>query len=451
MPEISAGHPTTITKEFIVEQSKEKVTGNEIVVSVDFSETEKALIEAEHRFKDVVHDVTTTRGLKAAKADIGELRTMRTTTDKKRLEAGRVLLAEKAKIDDQAKAIIGRITALEEPLKLQVEAEEARKEAERLAELEKERVRVETITAKINDFRELTGKVAGWPSGRIQAELSRISELHIFDDEYQEYTAQAIDAHDACVARLSQMLADAQGREAEAERVRKLEEQAKAQQEELERLREQAAQAEVQRQREQAQREAEAAEHERQAQAAETLRKANIQARIQEISMIATSDWRIGTEALKDRLDELEVLDPALGNFLFDEFGRQASVTYTAAHDSITGAIAEAERQEAIAAKDRAEQQSRAEEAEQQRQDALNKARESEEAAAKAKAAAEAMRLASLDLRTAAKALADWCVSRGLGGEQVVKDVVAVLDGERPVEKAGKRQATPATRVPRGG
>lgn len=244
---------------------KNESTTTEIVVSVDFSATEKDLTEAEHRFKSVVHDVTTKTGMKAAKADIGVLRTMRTTTDKKRLEVGRVLLAEKAKIDGKAKAIIDRIVALEEPLKLQVEAEEARVEAERLAAIQAEQERVDTITGKINAFRELAGKVAGWPSGRIAVERDKLLSLVITPEEFQEYTPQAMDAWEAACARLDVLLREARVAEEEAERVRQLEEAHRAQQAELEKLRKEAAEAkerEERREREERER-AEASERER--------------------------------------------------------------------------------------------------------------------------------------------------------------------------------------------
>lgn len=382
-------------------------TTTEIVVSADFTETEKALQVAEHKHKDIVHDVTTKQGMKAAKADVSELRTMRTTVDKKRLEVGRVLLAEKAKIDDKAKAIIARISALEEPLKLQVEAEEARVEAERLAVLEAERVRVETILAKIAAFRELPGKVAGWPSSRIAAELTKVQAATVTEDEYQEHTAQAQDAHAACVARLQTMYADAQAREAEAERTRKLEAEHAAQQAELEALRrdkQEAQEREERRLREEKER----------AEARETLRVANIRHQIEMMASLAAADWRAGIDNLKDRLDELDALDPALGNFLFEEFGKEASETYLSARESLTSALDEAVAKDAEQKAEREAQERRAQDAEKARKEAEAKAAKARQDAEKARAAEKAAKLASIGLRDAVVESLQWFSNNGV-------------------------------------
>lgn len=405
---------------------KNESTTTEIVVSVDFSTTEKDLAEAEHRFKSVVHDVTTKQGMKAAKADIGVLRTMRTTTDKKRLEVGRVLLAEKAKIDDKAKAIIGRIIALEEPLKLQVEAEEARVEAERLAAIQAEQERVDTITGKINAFRELAGKVAGWPSGRIAVERDKLLSLVITPEEFQEYTPQAMDAWEAACARLDVLLREARAAEEEAERVRQLEEANRAQQAELEKLRKEAAEAKEREERRER-------EEKERSEAAERERIRIIKGRIEGIAAFQRgNDTHI--VALRDRLANLQSQCPENVNFDYQEFHDQAMQAFKRSLQSLSEAITARETLDAEEAAYKAAQAERERQAEEQRQEALRKAEEARKAAEKAKADAKAERLARIGLRDFVEQAHAWFVQHGEA--EMAEQAAAALANDKKATKA---------------
>lgn len=382
-------------------------TAQELIVAVDFSETEKALQAAEQRFANVVHDVTTKDGMKTAKADVAELRTMRTTTEKKRVEAGRVLLAFKATNDAQAKGIIARISALEDPIKHQIDAEETRIETERLAKIEAERARVEQIMFAINAFRELPGKVAAWPSARIQAELEKIQAVTITAKEFDEFTEQASDAHAACLLRLQGLLADAVAREEAAERARQQEIELAAARERMAKLEREADErrlADERRERE----EREAAERKE----AERVRVIRTQIRV--IEACATSDHRYGVERLSEMLEELERHNPARGLFDFEEFADEAVSAYNAGCESLQSAIAEAtriakekaEREEA----DRADRQRLADEA----AESARKAAAAELARTKAAAEAKAARLASTGLREGVQAALEWFTDNGI-------------------------------------
>lgn len=401
---------------------KNESTTTEIVVSVDFSATEKDLAEAEHRFKSVVHDVTTKTGMKAAKADIGVLRTMRTTTDKKRLEVGRVLLAEKAKIDEKAKAIIGRIVALEEPLKLQVGAEEARVEAERLAAIQAEQERVDTITGKINAFRELAGKVSGWPSGRIAVERDKLLSLIITSEEFQEYTPQALDAWEAACARLDVLLREARAAEEEAERVRQLEEAHRAQQAELEKLRQEAKE-----------REEEAARKAAEAERAEQKRLDEIKARIGGIRAMASDLRGMGMGELEEVQRGLVTMHPDRTG-IYGEWHSQAMEAYTEAYDAISKAIEDRAQRDAKEAAEKAAQAERERQAEAQRQEALRKAEEARKAADKAKADAKAERLARIGLRDFVEQAHAWFVQHG--ETEMAEQAAAALANDKKATKA---------------
>ena len=203
-------------------------TNTELTVLIDFSQTEKDLAEVESQMRNVVHDVTQPKGMKAAKADVSKLRGMRTTVDKVRLEHGRILLAKKKLNDDHAKALIDRIVVLEEPLKLQIDAYEAEQESKKLAAIEAEQTRVQGHRDYINGLRELPGTLVGKPSSRLNLAYDELVEIGVRDCE--EFGDEASDAFAATKARISDMIAAQVKHEAEQEQIRK-------DREELERMR----------------------------------------------------------------------------------------------------------------------------------------------------------------------------------------------------------------------
>lgn len=186
----------------------------------EYSPTAAGLAEIRSRLQGIIYDVTDKRQMEAAKRDRRELVQLRTGLEAKRKELKAPALERSRLIDAEAKDIEVQIRKLEEPIDIQIKAEEARAESERLAKLEAERDRIETIMGMINALRELPGKVSGWPSARIAAELRDVESLSADEAIYEEFTDQAGDALAACAMRLTQLLADAHSREAEAERVR---------------------------------------------------------------------------------------------------------------------------------------------------------------------------------------------------------------------------------------
>lgn len=404
-------------------------TAQELIVAVDFSETEKALQAAEERFKNVVHNVTTKDGMKAAKDDVAELRTMRTTTEKKRLEAGRVIMSFKQKNDDQAKGIIARISVLEDPIKQQIDAEETRIETARLAQIEAERVRVEQIMFSINAFRELPGKVATWPSARIQTELDKIQACAITAKDYDDFTEQASDAHAACVARLESLLRDAVQREEAAERARQQEAELAAVREcmaKLEREAEERRQADERRERE-AREQAEREEHGR---------VSRIQARIEGLAMFQRGN-DMDAVALRDRLANLMTQNPDGGTFDYQEFETEAFRAWDRSKQALEQAIDARETLDREAAEraeaDRAERQRLADEA----AESERKAVAAELARTKAAAEAKAARLASTGLREAVEAAHTWFTDNGIV-EMAELMQAALTNAEQPKGKPAK-------------
>lgn len=216
----------------------------------EYSPTAAGLAEIRSRLQGIVYDVTDKKQMEAAKRDRRELVQLRTGLEAKRKELKAPALERSRLIDAEAKDIEAQIRALEEPIDIQIKAEEARVESERLAKLEAERVRVETIMATINRFREFPNTMTNWPSGRINAELHNAMQRPITAEEFEEYTDQAADALAACILRLQTLLAEAKAREEAADRARQAEIELAAMRErnaQLEREAEEARQREAQR------------------------------------------------------------------------------------------------------------------------------------------------------------------------------------------------------------
>lgn len=196
----------------------------------EYTETAHALAELRQKFGGLVVDVSTPKGLKEAKACTFELRTLRTTLEKKRAELKAPILARGKLLDDEAKRITAEIRAMEEPIDVQIRAEESRIEAERLAKLEAERLRTEAIQQKIQAIRDVPASLVGKPSVIIAGQLEKLRTTMLDEDELGADYVTATDALTAAVARVSDLLAAQQGHEAEQKRI----EQERA---ELERMR----------------------------------------------------------------------------------------------------------------------------------------------------------------------------------------------------------------------
>lgn len=206
-----------------------------------YSPTAAALADLQHRFKGVVFDVTTTKGDKEARGFRKELVGLRTGLEAKRKELKAPALAYAKRIDDEAKALNGQILELEEPLDAQIKAEEQKKEAERAARAEAERVRIAAIHDRIQkDIVNAVHGAAGQTFSRISQIISDIGAM-VIGSEFEEFQGQAQLAKDETLDKLREMQSDALAREKEAERV-KAEQEAEqarlvAERAELERLR----------------------------------------------------------------------------------------------------------------------------------------------------------------------------------------------------------------------
>jgi hypothetical protein len=124
----------------------------------DYSATELGLIALRDKHKNLVLDVSTTKGMTVAKEARAEIRTYRVNLEKLRVEIKAPALERCRLIDAEAKRITEELLKLETPIDEAIKAEEARKEVarkaredaekERLAQIERDRLAAERAEAE---------------------------------------------------------------------------------------------------------------------------------------------------------------------------------------------------------------------------------------------------------------------------------------------------------------
>jgi hypothetical protein len=197
---------------------------------VEYSPTEAALTDLRDRFKNVVFDVTTTKGDKEARAARMELVGLRTSLEKKRKEIKEPALEHCRMIDAEAKRITAEIVALEKPIDDQIKAEELRKAAEKAAKEEAERQRIANLQERIAEIRGAVAAAAmGCSPALVLEHIGDIERIAI-DESFEDFQPLAQAAKDETLNKLRQIHAQAVEREAEAARLA-------AEREELARLR----------------------------------------------------------------------------------------------------------------------------------------------------------------------------------------------------------------------
>lgn len=340
-----------------------KDAGSNLTAIAEYTETAAALAELRQRHQGVVYDVTVPKQMKLAKEARAEIRGYRTGLEKRRVEIKAPALERCRLIDSEAKRITAELVALEEPLDVQIKAEESRAETERLEKLEAERLRVEGIARAIEEIRNAPGTLIGKPAVIIEGQLAKLRGQVLDPEFFAERHREAEDALVATVARIEQQLQAQREQEAEQKRIA-------AEREELERIR---------------------AENERLQREAEERAAADR----------AEADRR--AQAERDRIAAEEAAERAA------EQAEQERLAAIERGKQMAAAAAERER---LAAERREQeaalQAERERQAEAQRkldEQAAQLKREREAAAAKA----EADRLASLGLREAAEAVVACC------------------------------------------
>jgi colicin import membrane protein len=206
----------------------EVVNGNAIV---RYNRTAASLAELKARLSGAKYDLTTTAGDKAARAARQELVTLRSSLERKRAEFKAPALAFGKAIDSEAARLKAEILALEEPIDVQIRADEERREKERQAKA----ARIERLQAEIEAIRAQAAAGAFADSAdEIRALLAACEATDVSEAVFAEFATPARLAKEQSAAALRQTLAKRIELDAEAARIA-------AERAELERLRAEAA------------------------------------------------------------------------------------------------------------------------------------------------------------------------------------------------------------------
>jgi colicin import membrane protein len=170
---------------------------------VEYSQTEAALAALKEKHKDVVFDMKTTAGDKAAREARAELVSLRTTLEKKRVELKAPILQQGRDLDEEAKRIELEIIALEKPIDAQIKADEQRREEERQQRIRNEEIkarmeieRIERHRKAINEIASYTLKMVGKSVAEIEAliEELRVKTIGPAFDEFENEAAETKEA-----------------------------------------------------------------------------------------------------------------------------------------------------------------------------------------------------------------------------------------------------------------
>lgn len=190
---------------------------------------ERVLTELEVRHKNVVFDLTTTKGDKAARQARKELVQVRTGAAAAYKAWNAPILDEQRKARERVKEIEDRVSLLELPIDAQIKADEARREQERLERERIEQERVAKIRERITNINSLPTLAVDMGSEDIAAVLDDLDVLELTVDRFGEFLDEAT----ATTARVREKLVDmrnaAARREEQAEQMR-LQQEALAQQ-----------------------------------------------------------------------------------------------------------------------------------------------------------------------------------------------------------------------------
>jgi hypothetical protein len=195
----------------------------------EYSKTEAALSDLAQRYKDVVFDVSTPAGMSVARKGRGELRGLRVSLEKTRVEIKGPALERCRLIDAEAKRITAELLALETPIDTVIKNEEQRKEREKAEKDRIEAERIAGIQAAIDRYAQDALAMAGRSSSEIEKAIAGMHAIAI-GDSAAEFKEQALAAKSAAITKLNELHAAALEQEAEQARI-------KAEREELSRLR----------------------------------------------------------------------------------------------------------------------------------------------------------------------------------------------------------------------
>lgn len=215
----------------------------------EMAKLEEGLTDLETRFKGVVFDVTTTKGMDEARKARQEIRQPRYDVQNIAKAKKSELAAISKKIGERAEQVISRIEAIEEPIDKQIKAEEERKAAEKA---ERERQEAEARQKQVQRVLALRGI----PQTMIGATVEELdaATVALMDDDLADvdevYRPDAVQAREKSIEDLQVMRAQRAEQDAKDAELAELRERAAAQDRELAEQRQREAEERAERDRE---------------------------------------------------------------------------------------------------------------------------------------------------------------------------------------------------------
>lgn len=200
-------------------QSTNEVIATEPATQIAvYKPIEAGILEFLAKHQNVVHDVTTTKGMDAARRDRAECRQLRVKLEEARVQEKAESLAYGRKVDAEATRIRGIVEPVEDRYDAQIKGEEARKEAEKAEKARLEAERINTLRQRVNAIAQAPLAAVGKTSDQIAELLDKLRDVDI-DDSFEEFRADAAAAHAGSLAQLELSRQAAVAQEAEQARI----------------------------------------------------------------------------------------------------------------------------------------------------------------------------------------------------------------------------------------
>ena len=176
----------------------------------EYSVTAAALDALRSRYAGKLYEVGSDAGMSAAKSARKELAGYRTALERMRVKIKAPVLEQAKLIDSEAKRISLQISALEDPIAGQINAEESRIERARIEREQAEAGRQAAIMAAIEELRRLPITLAGATSQEITARCEALAATRKdasgeWLEQFEEYDTTAKMARDATILALHEL------------------------------------------------------------------------------------------------------------------------------------------------------------------------------------------------------------------------------------------------------
>lgn len=187
--------------------------------AVAFEPFKAKLAAAKRAAKKAEYNIATKEGMKQAKELRASFRDIRTGIESARKEAKGPILEAGKKVDAVAKELTDEVAPHEDKYAAEIAAEEARIEEEKQRKLAEERARIEAIEQRIAHIRNIPQSLVAVDSATISARLEELTGKRLEPAMYDEHLESAVNALNATIDKLGNMITEAMEREAEAKRI----------------------------------------------------------------------------------------------------------------------------------------------------------------------------------------------------------------------------------------